>query len=981
MSEKIVLAKLDLDTDELIKSAAETKRKIDELRAAQKGLSTDTAEGREQFVKNAAEIKKLNVSYQQQTKAVSGLISENGTLLKTEDALNIALSAEVKSINDATRQNAELKKIRNEVNVTTDEGRKAYDAINAKIKQNDEFVKSNVSELEQQKIGIGGYAQSIKDALKNTGLFNGVIDENTKALEPVKIGFQFIKKEVDNVRNSFGQSSATIVTNTASTIQNTGATEARTAVGFQLNQTNTAQATSTNAVTVAQRAQTIATNATSASLKILRLALIATGVGAFVVVLGSLIAFLSTTQAGIDKITSVLRPLQAIAQSILGVIQNLGKSLFETFSNPKQALIDLVDLIKNNLLNRLKAFGVILDGILNLDFKQISNGFLQATTGVENLTDKVQKAGQNTAKFFADAAKRGAEIDRLTKEIEKSEINLNKQRAIAESREKDLQLIARDTSRNAAEREKAAREIIEIKREEAQREAAILQLRIERLKVEQELNDTNREGNKELANLEAELIKINDAAKTAELEQIRVISAARKEEQQKANEARKKAVDDSIKEQNALLELFKQQQGIRAKELQEQLKIDEEVSRKRLEILQLEFKNGKKSKTEFEAEKLSIENEFQQRQIEIQTQLAERILQNEIKQLDAVKREKVFFSEEILQIEIDRFTKIAELQTEFERQRLENGVITETQFQDAISKIQQDFQTRKDSAQAEREKADAEKQKLDLENRRFIEDAIFQEDLLILQQRLELQRLAEVEAAEKTGADLALINQKYAIKRNDLEKKNAEMRKQAQLLELRETLGFFGNLAGALQSLFGENKAFAAATALINGGLAVTEILATKSILPEPLASINRGFQIATAIGTTANSIRQINSAKFEKGGLMSIGGKRHNAGGTKFVGEDGTRFEAEKGELIGVLNRGAASTFMAFNNMFGRGKMGTNFAEQGGVISRNINSDASFNIELLAQALANMRPPVVQVQSILDESRNFVDVTSIADF
>lgn len=976
MSEKIVLAKLDLDTDELIKSAAETKRKIDELRAAQKSLSTDTAEGREQFVKNAAEIKKLNVSYQQQTKAVSGLISENGTLLKTEDALNIALSAEVKSINDATRQNAELKKIRNEVNVTTDEGRKAYDAINEKIKKNDEFVKSNVSELEQQKIGIGGYAQSIKDALKNTGLFNGVIDENTKALEPVKIGFQFIKKEVDNVRNSFGQSSATIVTNTASTIQNTGATEARTAVGFQLTQTNTAQATSTNAVTIAQRAQTIATNATSASLKLLRLALIATGVGAFVVVLGTLIAFLSTTQAGIDKVTSVLRPLQAIAQSLLGVIQNLGKSLFETFSNPKQALIDLVNFIQNNLFNRLKAFGVILDGIINRDFKQISNGFLQAATGVENLTDKVQKAGQNTAKFFADAAARGREIDRLTKEIEKSEINLNKQRAIAESREKDLQLIARDTSRTAAEREKAAREIIEIKKEEAQREAAILQLRIERLKVEQELNDTNREGNKELANLEAELIKINDAAKNAELEQIRVISAARKEEQQKANEARKKAVDDSIREQNALLELFRQQQGVRAKDLQDQLKIEEEVSKKRLQILQLEFKNGKKSKTEFEAEKLAIENEFQLKQLQIQTQLSERILKQEIELLTNVQKERVFFSDELLQIEIDRFARIAEIQKQFEAERLENGVITETEYQDAITKIQQEFQTRKDNAEAEREKAIEEKQKLDLENRRFIEDAIFQQDLAILEDRLEQQRLAEIANAERTGADINLINKKFQVKQ-------LQLQKQFELAKVENARMAINDIAGLLTAFGSRNKNLMIALATADAFLAATKAYSSQLIPGDPTSFGRAIFAGAKALGFGLGNVIQIakTDTKFEKGGLMSIGGKRHSAGGTKFVGEDGTRFEAEKGELIGVLNRGAASTFMAFNNMFGRGKMGTNFAEQGGIISRNINSDASLNIELLAQTLANMKPPIVQVQSILDESRNFVDVTSIADF
>src|SRR5690606_14458580 len=120
----------------------------------------------------------------------------------------------------------------------------------------------------------------------------------------------------------------------------------------------------------------------------------------------------STTQAGIDKVTSVTKPLQAIFQSLFGVAQNLGESLYNVASKPKEAFSDLVDFVKNNVMNRFKAFGVILEAIENRDFKALRNGIAQGVTGIENLEDKVTNAAQKTASFLKEASARGSEIDR-----------------------------------------------------------------------------------------------------------------------------------------------------------------------------------------------------------------------------------------------------------------------------------------------------------------------------------------------------------------------------------------------------------------------------------------------------------------------------------------------------------------------------------------------------------------------------------------
>jgi len=95
-----------------------------------------------------------------------------------------------------------------------------------------------------------------------------------------------------------------------------------------------------------------------------------------------------------------------------------------------------------------------------------------------------------------------------------------------------------------------------------------------------------------------------------------------------------------------------------------------------------------------------------------------------------------------------------------------------------------------------------------------------------------------------------------------LDKQTKENERIAQLQSTQNKLNELGKLADATTAIFGQNKATASATALINGGLAVTEILKTPSTFPEPFASISRGIQIAGAISTTAKSLSQINSAK-----------------------------------------------------------------------------------------------------------------------
>lgn len=84
-----------------------------------------------------------------------------------------------------------------------------------------------------------------------------------------------------------------------------------------------------------------------------------------------------------------------------------------------------------------------------------------------------------------------------------------------------------------------------------------------------------------------------------------------------------------------------------------------------------------------------------------------------------------------------------------------------------------------------------------------------------------------------------------------------------------------GSALGALATLIGEQtaagKALAIAQAVINTWLGVTEVLRTKSVLPEPFATISRIANITTVVASGLSAIKNIGKAKVP--GASAVGG------------------------------------------------------------------------------------------------------------
>lgn len=201
----------------------------------------------------------------------------------------------------------------------------------------------------------------------------------------------------------------------------------------------------------------------------LRTAMLAIPLLAIIAALTTLVSWFTSTQEGMDKVTSVTRPLLAIFDKMKGVIQELGGSVF-------------------------KGLALILKGDIREGLEVMGRGLVDA---VRNTRDAIEEGWEA-----------GKRLDQLQKQIERAEIN-----QIVRSKELDLiikqnKAIVEDTTKSYLERIQAAEKARKAQDELERTEVALIDLKIAKIKEQQALNDTSREDEKELAELVAKRLEI-----------------------------------------------------------------------------------------------------------------------------------------------------------------------------------------------------------------------------------------------------------------------------------------------------------------------------------------------------------------------------------------------------------------------------------------------------------------------------------------
>lgn len=622
-------------------------------------------------------------------------------------------------------------------------------------------------------------------------------------------------------------------------------------------------------------------------------------------------------------------PFVAIASAILAVISAIGK------------LMDRNSELAASVKTLLAPIGTLISKILNT----VAELFTQVVKVFEWLAEAYVKL-YNWLGLIPDT---------MVEAIERSKQLISQERAIYNAESENIVVLARrrrelealknvisDQTKSEAERNQAAKDGLQILDEMRKREKAILVAKYERLEAEKELNgyesdEQRRERLQALADIEAkeaeyisqrnELISQYSGIEKAAAD---AAATAKENAAKKAAEAKKKAEEKAAKDA-------------------------ENAAKKEAE-----------TKKAVQAEVLKS---YETGITELQLKLRE-------SNIGVVDKRKA----------LEDMNTLNQAILEKERYRLEQGLITQAEFDNIRYEQQVAFQEKVAAIEAEEEAKRKEAKAMDLENQRAIEEENITSDFERETLRLEQQYQMEVAAAEKVGADVTLIEAKYAQIREKREKDlvNAKLQMTA-------------DIAGQISNIMGQEsaagKVFALAQATINTYLGASKAIAQGGIrgVAQAAIVIAAGLKQVASIAKVKEDVPKTNTSvrKYAKGG--QIFGPSHSQGGVTFVGSNGQRFEAEGGENMYILNRKASSAINALSalNMQygGRSFGGSNvykYADGGGfdVLSAqsltNLNKAVKKDVDLSPKTIAaialafvdgvqNAPNPVVSVQDITD--------------
>ncbi len=612
-----------------------------------------------------------------------------------------------------------------------------------------------------------------------------------------------------------------------------------------------------NMITGAFGKARMAVNLVTTSFHTLKGAIIATGLGALIVVLGLLINYFTSTQDGIDKVNRVLEPMRVLVQRLKGVFQQLGGYLAGSFTqainNPKKAFQSFVDFIQTNFMNRIKAVGVAFEGVQKIisgdiigGLKTLGDSMIQATTGVTGGTDKMNNAFKATSGFISDSVKQGQLLADMNVKIEQSEIELTTARSELNKKYQDAMEIAKDATKSEQERREAARLAQAAENELLDKEQQFMDQKIERKKLEQSFNDTSREGYQELAQLEAERTQFEiDASKRrtkARSLENTIVKEIHAENQKRSDEARKKEEENS-----------KKIAQLREQYLKAALDVERSIEDVRIALMD-EGLAKKQAKLQVDLE----------REIQALEEKRKKILENET--LTGEERQKI----------IDQFKELEDLK------RQENA----KKLQDAADKDREEAIKKQLSDAAE----DEERELLILENSTIgAIDAEMRkkEALLEIQREYAAEKLAILEAAGE-GESIQALKLKNVIKKIDQEvadNKIAEAQRAEDFKNQIQQLGFenarswmqlglelLGKESAGRKAFANTLKAVEIGQVVMNGIREVQAIWAGAATLGPIAGPIVGGLQTGVAVARSAMAINKIRTTQYATGGATGSG-------------------------------------------------------------------------------------------------------------
>lgn len=297
-------------------------------------------------------------------------------------------------------------------------------------------------------------------------------------------------------------------------------------------------------------------------------AIIASGIGALVVIIASVISAFKASEEGQNKFAKLMGVIGSVVGNVMDVISDLGEIIIGVLSGDSEAIksatafgkkiFDVVGLPIKNIISVVQTAANVIKGLWN---DGIDGALTALENGVEDVKGNFKDAanaindGANALKKFGEEALKEAKIaqqiaDQRAK-ADKTDRELIVQRAEADRKVAELREKALDREKyNTKQRIGFLNEASKVEQEVTNKEIESAKLRRDAIIEENKLSKSNKEALK--AEEEAKAAVINLETKRLNLQkaltaQISALKQQEKAENQAAFNERKKALEDEQK--------------------------------------------------------------------------------------------------------------------------------------------------------------------------------------------------------------------------------------------------------------------------------------------------------------------------------------------------------------------------------------------------------------------------------------------------
>lgn len=362
----------------------------------------------------------------------------------------------------------------------------------------------------------------------------------------------------------------------------------------------------------------------TAGFKGLKGAIMATGLGALLIAVTSLVAYFKNSEEGSRKLAIAMEALGIIAGKVTDFFASLGEKIIWAFTNPKEAIMNFVDLLKENIITRFegllelvpklgKAISLLFQGKFKEAGKTAADAVGKVVLGVEDITDKVADATESVIEFGKTVVAEVKEaVDVATKLVDQfrairdAQQKLIVDNALLNKEMETQQKIAEDTNRTYEERKEALERLGEaqVKLAENLAKQAKLEEQNLKLQISQESNYEKREElETQLAEATAARIDAETALETRKLDAMRITAELELQEVERKQTIRDKLAEMELEDiENEFTRAQAELEAALQRDIEEldRLKATEEEKQKVREFYAKKSKKLKKEEADFE---------------------------------------------------------------------------------------------------------------------------------------------------------------------------------------------------------------------------------------------------------------------------------------------------------------------------------------------------------------------------------------------